>query len=72
MPLRHDTCLFQRENVGSIFLCELVSLCVGVASLEGIRGKRNKEKIEEKAREERRQVAKYCIKLRKTKEGRHI
>jgi hypothetical protein len=59
------------ENMGSIFLCELVSLRVGVASLEGIREKRNKEKIEEKAREERRRVAKYCIKLRK-KEGQHI
>jgi hypothetical protein len=38
----------------------------------GIRGERNKGKREEKAREERRRVAKYCIKLRKTKEGQHI
>jgi hypothetical protein len=35
-------------------------------------GKEIKKKTEEKAREERRRVAKYCIKLRKKKERQHI
>jgi hypothetical protein len=51
-----------RENTGSIFLCELVSLSAGVTRLERMRGKRKKNRKKVKRREKASGKVLYKIK----------